>query len=265
MRYTATAMWRLDILRIDSSVFFIITLALFTIAALVGLWLRSWRKTQGEPEERSVTTLLGAALGLFGIMLGFTFYIANSRLEERRQLEVAEASDLQALWLRTSFLSESARETERFLIRQYLPVRIQFFQAGPGGPGYEQALRQGAVLQARMWQVADDEVAGRHDSPAMQFLTTLSESIQASEKRTAAFENRIPALSWVIMLLLGMTACVLLAVDLKSRSYILRGMLQVALAASLALTYDIDNPRRGFVQVSQESMLRVQNMINATP
>ena len=252
---------------IDSPVFFVITLALFTIAALVGLWLRSWRKTHGEPEELSVTTLLGAALGLFGIMLGFTFYIANSRLEERRQLEVAEASDLQALWLRTSFLSESARNTERFLIRQYLPLRIQFFQAGPGGPGYEETLRQSAVLQARMWQVADEEAeaAGHHDTATMQFLTTLSESIQAAEKRTAAFENRIPALSWVILLLLGMMACVLLAVDLKSRSYILRGMLQVALAASLALTYAIDNPRRGFVPVSQESMMRVQTMINATP
>src|SRR5580704_131208 len=109
---------------IDSPVFFVITLALFTIAALVGLWLRSWRRTHGEPEELSVTTLLGAALGLFGIMLGFTFYIANSRLEERRQLEVAEATDLQTLWLRTSFLSESARNTERFLIRQYIPLRI---------------------------------------------------------------------------------------------------------------------------------------------
>ena len=253
---------------IDSPVFFVITLALFTIAALVGLWLRSWRKTHGEPEELSVTTLLGAALGLFGIMLGFTFYIANSRLEERRQLEVAEASDLQALWLRTSFLSEPARSTERFLIRQYLPLRIQFFQtgpSGPGGPGYKEALRQGAALQARMWQVADDEAAGQRDSPAMQFLTTLSETIQATEKRTAAFENRIPVLSWVIMLLLGMMACVLLAADLKSRSYILRGMLQVALAASLALTYDIDNPRQGFVQVGQQSMMRVQNMINAAP
>ncbi len=250
---------------IDSPVFFVITLALFTIAALVGLWLRSWRRTHGEPEELSVTTLLGAALGLFGIMLGFTFYIANSRLEERRQLEVAEASDLQTLWLRTSFLSESARNTERFLIRQYIPLRIEYFQSGPGGPGYREALRQSAALQVRMWQVADDEAADHRDSAAMQFLTTLSESIQAAEKRTAAFENRIPVLSWVIMLLLGMMACVLLAADLKSRSYILRGMLQVALAASLALTYDIDNPRRGFVQVSQESMMRVQNMINATP
>lgn len=121
-------MWHIDYsVRIDSPVFFIITLALFTIAALVGLWLRSWRKAHSEPEELSVTTLLGAALGLFGIMLGFTFYIANSRLEERRQLEVAEASDIQALWLRTSFLSEPARSTERFLIRQYLPLRIQLF------------------------------------------------------------------------------------------------------------------------------------------
>jgi len=258
-------MWHIDYsVRIDSLVFFIITLALFTIAALVGLWLRSWRRAHSEPEELSITTLLGAALGLFGIMLGFTFYIANSRLEERRQLEAAEASDLQALWLRTSFLSEPARSTERFLIRQYLPLRIQFFQAGPGGPGYEEALRQAAALQARMWQVADDEAAGHRDSPAMQFLTTLSESIQTAGKRTAAFENRIPVLSWVIMLLLGMMACVLLAADLKSRSYILRGMLQVALAASLALTYDIDNPHRGFVQVNQESMMRVQNMINAS-
>jgi hypothetical protein len=252
-------------LRIDSSLFFVITLALFTVAALIGLWLRHWRRVRKEPEELSITTLLGAALGLFGIMLGFTFYIANSRFEERRQLEVAEANDLHTLWFRTSFLSEPAANTERFLLRQYVPARIQFFSAGPGGPGYEEALRQSAELQSRMWQVANDEAAGHRDSAAMLFLTTLSESIQAADKRTAAFENRIPILSWAIMLLLGMMACVLLAVDLKSHSYILRGMLQVALAASLALTYDIDNPRKGFVQVSQQSMMRVQNMINATP
>jgi hypothetical protein len=62
-----------------------------------------------------------------------------------------------------------------------------------------------------------------------------------------------------------MMACVLLVVDLKSRSYILRGMLQFALAAALALTYDIDTPRKGFVQVGQQSMLRVKQLMNSAP
>jgi hypothetical protein len=93
--------------------FFVVTLALFSVAALLGLWLRGWRDVHIEPEEFSVKTLLGASLGLFGVLLGFTFSMANSRFEERRQLEIAEASDLQVVWLRSSFLTEPARSAER--------------------------------------------------------------------------------------------------------------------------------------------------------
>jgi hypothetical protein len=68
----------------------------------------------------------------------------------------------------------------------------------------------------------------------MAFLSVLSDCIDATEKRTAAFENRIPGLSWSILLLLGMMVSVLLGVDLTSRSLILRCLLQVALSATLA-------------------------------
>jgi hypothetical protein len=199
------------------------------------------------------------------VLLGFTFSMANLRFEERRQLEITEASNLQVLWFRTSFLTEPARNAERVLLRQYLPVRIQFFDEKPESSSYEEALRQSAILQNRMWQVANDEAVVRNDPKMIQFLTALSDSIQVTEKRTAASENRIPALSWGILLLLGMMTSVLLGVDLKSRSYILRGMLQVALAAALALTYDIDMPRKGFVQVGQQSMLRTQQLMNGAP
>jgi hypothetical protein len=244
--------------------FFIVTLALFSIAALLGLWLRM-RSELLDTEEFSVKTLLGASLGLFGVLLGFTFSMANSRYEERRQLEIAEGSGLEILWLRSSFLTEPARSTERSLLRQYLPVRVQFFDARPDGQEYQETLRESMTLQRRMWKVANDEVTTHRDPATMQFVAILSDSIQATEKRTAASENRIPALSWGVLLLLGMMASVLLGADLKSRSYILRGMLQVALAAALALTYDIDMPRKGFVQVGQQSMLRAQELIDSTP
>jgi hypothetical protein len=245
--------------------FFVVTLVLFSVAALLGLWLRVSNSKHIEPEELSVKTLLGASLGLFGVLLGFTFSMANSRFEERRQLEISEGSGLQTLWLRTSFLTPPTRSAERSLLRQYVPVRIQFFDAGPDGLAYEETLRQSTILQSKMWRVANEEVTTRRDPATMQFMTALSESIEATEKRTAATENRIPALSWAILLMLGMMACVLLGVDLKSRSYVLRGMLQVALAAALALTYDIDTPRKGFVQVGQQSMVRMQQLMNTTP
>jgi len=218
-----------------------------------------------ETEETSIRTLLGASLGLFGVLLGFTFSMANSRFEERRQLEIAEATDLQILWLRTTFLADSTRVAERNLLRQYLPMRIKFFNARPDDPAYEEDLRAITLLQSRMWQVADDETGLQRGPGMLQFFNALSDSIQASEKRTAASENRLPTLSWAILLMLGMMCSVLLGVDLKSHSYILRGMLQVALAASLALTYDIDTPRIGFVQVGDTSMLRLQHLMDAAP
>jgi hypothetical protein len=245
--------------------FFIVTLVLFSAAALLGLWLQTWKSGQLKPEEFSVKTLLGASLGLFGVLLGFTFSMANSRYEERRQLEILEGSGLEVVWLRTSFLAEPARSAERSLLHQYLPVRIQFFDVGPDEHAYQETLRESTILQKQMWKVASDELTPRRDPPTVQFLAALSDSIQATERRTAAYENRIPALSWAVLLLLGMMASVLLGADLRSRSYILRGMLQVALAAALALTYDIDTPSKGFVQVSQQSMLRAQQLIDSTP
>jgi hypothetical protein len=155
-------------------------------------------------------------------------------------------------------------DSERNLLRQYLPVRIRFFNAGPNDPANEEGLRASALMQGRMWQVANDETVIPRSAGMIQFLAALSESIQASEKRTAASENRLPALSWAILLMLGMMCSVLLGVDLKSRSYILRGMLQVAMAASLALTY-VDTPRMGFVQVGDSSMLRIQHLMDAAP
>jgi hypothetical protein len=245
--------------------FFILTLALFTVASVFGLQYRARRHMLLEPEESSFRTLLGASLGLFGVLLGFTFSMANSRFEERRQLEIAEATDLQILWFRTTFLAEPTRIAERSLLRQYLPRRIQVFKAGPDEPESKESLRVSTLLQSEMWQVANDETAIPHSPGMIQFLTALSESIQASEKRTAASENRLPTLSWAILLMLGMMSSVLLGVDLKSRSYILRGMLQIALAASLALTYDIDTPHIGFVQVGNSSMERMQHLMDEAP
>lgn len=251
--------------RIHPVSFFVATLALFSAGALVGLWLRSSKKVHMEPEELSVKTLLGASLGLFGVLLGFTFSMANSRFEERRQLQITEASDLVTLWLRTSFLTEPARSSERSFLRQYLPVRINFFDAEPDGLAYAETLRASASLHSRMWHAANDESVARRDPATIQFLAALTVSIEAAEKRTAASENRIPSLSWAILLMLGVMSSVLLAVDLKSRSYILRGLLQVSLAAALALTYDIDTPRMGFVQVGQQSMVRAQQLMNLPP
>jgi hypothetical protein len=245
--------------------FFVLTLALFTFAALLGWWFESRHTATFKQEELSVKTLVGASLGLFGVMLGFTFAMANSRFEERRQLEIAEAIDLGNLWVQTSLLAEPLHSLERNFLRQYLAVRIRFTDSGPDGPACDASVAESGKLQTQMWRVANEEFIAHRDPSTTTFLKLLSDSIDATEKRAAAFENLIPGLSWGILLLLGMMACALLGVDLKSRSLILRGLLQVALAAALALTYDIDTPRKGFVQVSEQSMLRVQTLMNAAP
>ncbi len=70
-------------------------------------------------------------------------------------------------------------------------------------------------------------------------------------------------LSWSIPLLLGVMVSVLLGVALTSRSLTPAGFAEGRAVRHHGLTYDIDTPRKNFVQAGQQSMLCVQRLMNS--
>lgn len=251
--------------RMTPLVFFIVTFALFSTATSLGVVARKRRGAEINRDDDALKTLEGALLALLGLLLGFTFSMALTRFEERKQLQIAEANDLGTLWLRTSLLSPAGRDAERVILRNYLPVRLQFLDSGTSVAAYNESQQRTGELQNEMWHVATIEEQTRRDAATGLFVAALNDSIDDTEKRTAALENRIPVTTWAMLLLMGTVATVFMGLGLHLRTLTLRLVLPLVLTAVLALTYDLDSPRSGLIRVDQTSMRRVLQQVNSTP
>ena len=98
---------------------------------LLGYRIRR-RVIRRNPEESGVE--LGAInttlLGLLGLLLAFTFGMASSRFDTRRQLVIEEANNIGTVVLRTDFFPDSTRRLMRNCLRDYVEARIAFYTAG---------------------------------------------------------------------------------------------------------------------------------------
>jgi hypothetical protein len=92
----------------------IVLSALLLAASEVGfrVGLRHFRRPDIKRRQGQVGTLEGGLLGLLGLLLGFTFAMAVTRYDARKQLVLDEASAIGTTWLRAAF--SARRRARRF-------------------------------------------------------------------------------------------------------------------------------------------------------
>jgi hypothetical protein len=248
------------------AVFLLLSLVLLWVGMLLGVRIREKRDEIIEHESKIITVLEGSLLTLFGLLIGFTFSMAVSRYDVRKQLVLTEANAIGTTWLRTALLTGPTRSEEQSLLRQYVQQRLRYVSAGHDRTEVEDSLKRASDLQAHMWAAASDYATEHRDVTTSLFLSTLNDSIDVSEERTAANENRIPAEAWWMLLFVGFVATLLVGLDVRPRSWVLQATLPIVLAGALALTMDMDSPRYGLIRITQPSMERVaQQMMNSLP
>src|SRR6185312_5087561 len=105
---------------------FMVSIVVLLAAAEIGRWLG----VQGGGEE-NVLTLEGAVLGLLALMIGFTFAMALSRFEARRDAVAHEAGTIGTTALRARLLP-SPHDTECLkLLNDLVKVRLDITQRVP--------------------------------------------------------------------------------------------------------------------------------------
>ena len=232
--------------------------------SLSGSWIRARRTDAIERNAGSFKTLEGAVLGLLALLLGFSFAMAVNRYDLRKQLEIEESNDIGTTWLRTGTLAEPARSAERQLLKQYVPVRLGFATAGNDADAVQRSLTQSSALQTQMWAIASQQAVAYRDPISGLFVSSLNDTIDVTEKRTAAMENRIPAMTWAMLLFMGFVSSALVGLGIASRSKLLLAILPVVVGVVLTLILDLDSPRSGFIRVHQNSMTRVAEQVTAS-
>jgi hypothetical protein len=237
----------------------------FTGLALEGGYrLGKWRRARtAEEKETPVGAMVGSILALFAFMLAFTFGMAGSRFEARRQAVLEEASAIGTTYLRARLLHEPQRSESAKLLREYVDARVRGIREGK----VEEAITRSEELQELLWAEAVKAAESNPGPITGLYVQSLNGMIDLHAKRIqAGLRSRIPISIWIglfALAILGMASVGYQAgLSATRRSPAMLGLV-LAFAGVLFLIADLDRGHEGLLKVNQQAMLDLQRTMNA--
>ena len=207
----------------------------------------------------NVSILESAILGLLALIIGFTFAMALSRFEARRDALLSEANSIGTTALRARLLPDPHRTETLKLLREYVQVRLDIAQQGRSLAEHRSALERSNAIQEALWLQAKaltEKDVGMW--PTMLFIQALNGMIDDQAKRLAAVRNTIPN---VVLLGLFFIAAVAggfagYASGLDAQRTRLPVFITGCLVAMVIIViFDIDRPTSGFITTNQQPMV----------
>src|SRR3954462_3948953 len=166
------------------------SLVLILVASEIG---RGLGVRAGGRGGENASTLESAILGLLALMIGFTFAMALSRFEARREAVLNEANAIGTTALRARLLPAPHNAAALNVLREYVQLRLDITRRVPSSTELNAATARSNGLQEALWQQAM-AVAAKDSGlvPTGLFIQALNEMIDSQGKRLAAFHSRVP-------------------------------------------------------------------------
>jgi hypothetical protein len=245
---------------------FPVSLLLILGAGEVGHWLGERAARRGAA---GVSTLEAAILGLLALMIGFTFSMALSRFEARRDGVVIEATAIGTTALRARLLPAPHNDETVKLMRDYVQLRLDLARRQVSLQEFDATVRRSNAIQEALWQQAKAVVAKDNAMvPTGLFVESLNEMIDDQDRRLAALNNRLPII--IVVALYGVSIVGIGFAGYGSgvesrRTRVPVHVTGILVASMVLLIQDIDRPGAGFIRVSQQPMVSAAATIAAFP
>jgi hypothetical protein len=214
-------------------------------------------------KEAPVGAVVGATLGLLAFLLAFTFGMAASRYDTRKQLVLEEANAIGTAYLRAEMAPEPQRSELRSLLREYAALR----KGGVTSIMSPEVAAGSSALHDRLWASAVTASQQNPESVVVGLLVqSLNEVIDLDATRITAGRNRIPDMIWVTLYLVTMFTMAAMGYQFGltgEHSWPVSILMALVFASVLFLIADLDRPQRGLLTVSQEAMIDLINKIGA--
>jgi len=196
-----------------------------------------------------------ATLTLVALVIGFTFAMAVSRYDQRKNLEAEEANAIGTAYLRAGLLPEADAAKVRARLKDYLGQRIGWYSRTEHRD-LDAIDAVTARTQEELWEAVRVPVAAQQTAVTALVAASMNDAINSQGYTQAAWWNRIPTAGWMLMLVLAFCANVLLGMGAKAREqHGLVFVLPVVLALAFLLIADIDGPRGGLIDVGPRNLV----------
>jgi len=235
---------------------FVFSLLALWVAALIGARLRSRRRNLDPAEREDLGVILAASLTLLGLIIGFSFSMAVSRYDQRKNYEADEANTIGTEYARAGLLPADDASKVREMLKCYLDQRISFY-APPNRNQLVQINAQTAQLQTSLW-AAIEAAAKAQPTPVVALAVSGMNDVLNSEAYTqAAWWNRIPTAAWCLMIAIGLGCNVLVGynarrpIDQQPQEFLI---LPLIVSIAFFLIAEMDSPRGGVVQIHPQNL-----------
>jgi hypothetical protein len=247
--------------------FFVAFVIFALITAEAGYRLgRWWQERTADEKEGPTAMIVGSLLALMAFLLAITMGMASDRFNARRTVVLAEANSVGTTYLRAGYLPEPASSEIKALLREYVPLRILTDDL----TDVRARIARSVEIQDKLWSIAEELARATPDSDVLAlYIASLNEMIDLHQTRViAGLYARVPETILILLLLCSMLTLAMVGYNAGltlRRSPLTAVGLVIVLGAVITLVVDLDRPREGFLEVSQQPLIYLQEQISAPP
>lgn len=236
------------------SVFAVSLVGLLLSVGIGALLRRQWNLDDGEREDFGL--ILAATLTLLGLVIGFSFSMAISRYDARKQYEEEEANAIGTEYVRSELLATTDAAKVRSLLRDYLEERVSFYERH-SVPELQQINARTARLQAELWSAVRLPAMAQPTPVNSLAVAGMNDVLNTQGYTQAAWWNRIPVAAWGLMGAIAVCCNVLIGYGARpgKRRGLLLVIMPVVVSISFLLIADIDSPRGGLINVHPQNLV----------
>src|SRR5699024_7640476 len=213
---------------------------------------------QGK-KDKDATALATGMLGIFALLIAFTYSLALSRYDARKTLVVNEANAITTAAGYAQMLPREFALPSVSLLHRYSILRRDL--VAPYEPDlFATQISQSAAIRGKLWSLAVQTGKANPASLALhRFAQALSDMNNIAEKREMALRNHVPA---IVLWLLVITAVVSLgfagysAGESRMNRYVGLTVMACLIAILIGLTLELDRPQRGEIQTSGTPLIK---------
>ena len=226
------------------------------------------RRAASDESVRSQTNAIQAAvLGLFALLLGFTFTMAIQRYDARNRAVSEEANAIGTAFLRSKLLAPPGRDRAADAIRRYVGIRLQASRVDlASGFALDHLGAEAAMVQDELWELGLAE-AERDPNPvtAGLYIQAVNDLIDSQGSRSATLRQHTPEL--VLLLLLAVFVAGGGVLGYASglgggrRPLFATIAMTTLIVLVVFIVIDLDRPRRGLIQSDQTSLIQLRTAV----
>jgi hypothetical protein len=244
------------------------------IVAFFGLWFAAWigavrfkrLRSQAADMREDFGVVQGATLTLLGLIIGFTFSMALTRYDLRKNYEEQEANAIGTEFVRADLLPAADATKVRALLLKYIEQRELFYTTRD-----EQQLAQvnasTAQLQAELWGAVVPPTTAQPTPLGALVVAGMNDVLNTQGYTQAAWWNRIPIAAWALMSTIALVSTMLVGIGARTAraESALLVVLPLVVAIAFFLIADIDSPRGGVIRVKPQNLQSLSQSLRATP